>query len=126
MTILRSIEQIEELLYKKKEIIMETFENITVIKKANIYYEGKVSSRTILFADGSKKTLGLMLPGNYKFSTNDKEIIEILNGEADVRLAGRDNWKNYCTGNQFEVPSQSEFELKVKSPLDYCCSYIIK
>jgi uncharacterized protein YaiE (UPF0345 family) len=53
---------------------MEEFRNVTVVKKANIYHDGKVTSRTVLFGDGSKKTLGVMLPGKYEFSTGDREL----------------------------------------------------
>ena len=63
---------------------MAQFENVTVVKAANIYFDGKVTSRTVLFADGTKKTLGVMLPGDYEFGTAEKEIMEILAGEMDV------------------------------------------
>ena len=103
---------------------MSEFKNVTVIKKANVYFEGKVSSRTILFADGSKKTLGLMLPGEYEFGTASKELMEILSGDLDVLLPGTDRWKTFKDGDSFEVPAQSKFKLKVKTIADYCCSYI--
>ena len=103
---------------------MSEFKNVTVIKKANVYFEGKVSSRTILFPDRSRKTLGLMLPGEYEFGTASKEVMEILSGDLDVLLPGADRWKTFKEGGSFEVPSQSKFKLKVKSIIDYCCSYI--
>lgn len=103
---------------------MDNFDNVTIVKKANIYYEGKVSSRTIIFPDGNMKTLGFMLAGDYKFSTKEKEIMEILGGEADVLLPTKNQWENLTQGSQFEVPAGSEFELRVKLPLDYCCSYV--
>ena len=59
---------------------MQEFKNVTVIKKANVYFDGKVTSRTVLFSDGTKKTLGIMMPGEYEFGTADKEIMEILSG----------------------------------------------
>ena len=65
---------------------MTEFANVTVSKKANIYFDGKVTSRTLIFADGSKKTLGIMLPGEYTFNTEAKELMEILGGEAFERL----------------------------------------
>ena len=67
---------------------MSEFANVTVVRKANIYFDGKVSSRTIVFADGSKKTLGVMLPGEYEFNTADKEIMEIMSGDLEVSLPG--------------------------------------
>lgn len=101
---------------------MPQFNNVSIIKKANIYFDGKVSSRTVLFNDGSKKTLGLMAPGEYTFGTDAKELMEIMAGEMDVQLPGED-WQTISAGQSFEVPANSEFHLKVKSLADYCCSY---
>jgi uncharacterized protein YaiE (UPF0345 family) len=102
---------------------MSEFKNVTVVKKANVYFDGKVSSRTVLFPDGSKKTLGIMLPGEYEFGTASKELMEILAGDLDVLLPGADGWKTVREGESFEVPAQSKFSLKVKNLTDYCCSY---
>jgi uncharacterized protein YaiE (UPF0345 family) len=103
---------------------MSEFKNVTIVKKANVYFDGKVSSRTILFPDGSKKTLGLMLPGEYEFGTASKERMEILAGDLDVLLPGGNKWKAVKEGESFDVPAQSKFSLKVKSITDYCCSYM--
>jgi hypothetical protein len=103
---------------------MSEFKNVTVLKKANVYFDGKVSSRTIVFPDGSKKTLGIMLPGEYEFGTASKELMEILAGSLDVLLPGADGWKTVNEGESFEVAAQSKFKLRVKNTTDYCCSYI--
>ncbi len=103
---------------------MSEFSNVTLLKKANIYFDGNVTSRTILFADGSKKTLGIMLPGEYQFGTADKELMEILSGDLDVLLPGADTWKTYSGGTAFEVPANAKFSLKVRVVTDYCCSFI--
>jgi len=103
---------------------MSEFKNVTVIRKANVYFDGKVTSRTVIFPDGSKKTLGVMFPGDYEFGTAEKEIMEILAGELDVLLPGAAGWITVKAGGVFEVPAQSKFSLKVKSLTDYCCSYI--
>jgi len=102
---------------------MSEFKQVTIIKKANVYFDGKVTSRTILFPDGTKKTLGIMLPGEYEFSTEDKEFMELLAGDLEVLLPGCDRWQNLQGGDSFEVPARSKFNLKVKSITDYCCSY---
>jgi purine/pyrimidine-nucleoside phosphorylase len=102
---------------------MSEFKNVTVIQKANIYFEGKVSSRTILFPDGSKKTLGIMLPGEFEFGTASKEKMEILAGDLEILLPG-ETWKIVKGGESFEVPARSKFKLKVKTITDYCCSYL--
>jgi uncharacterized protein YaiE (UPF0345 family) len=103
---------------------MEEFKGVTVVKKANIYFEGKVTSRTILFDDGSKKTLGVMLPGEYEFNTGDKEVMEIISGELDMLIGGESQWQTIKGGGSFEVPANSKFKMKVKSLTDYCCSFL--
>ncbi len=103
---------------------MSQFANVTVVKKANIYFDGKVSSRTVLFADGSKKTLGLMLPGEYEFGTAEKEIMEILAGDLEVLLPGATGWQVFKGGDSFEVPANAKFSLRVRACTDYCCSYL--
>jgi len=102
---------------------MSEFKNVTVIKKANVYSDGKVTSRTILFADGSKKTLGIMLPGEYTFGTDAKELMEILAGDLTVLLPGETTWKTIRGGESFNVPANAKFSLKVTTVTDYCCSY---
>ena len=97
--------------------------NVTITKEANIYFDGNVSSRTVLFADGSKKTLGIMLPGDYEFNTASKELMEILSGDLEIQLPG-ENWKKISGGESFEVPANSSFKLKIYVVTDYCCSYL--
>jgi len=103
---------------------MSEFKNATVVKKANLYFNGNVSSRTVLFADGTKKTLGIMMPGEYEFGTDAKEIMEILGGSLEIRLPGSSSWKKVLPGESFEVPAQSKFQLKIYEVTDYCCSYV--
>jgi purine/pyrimidine-nucleoside phosphorylase len=103
---------------------MLEFKNVTVVKKANVYFNGNVTSRTVLFADGSKKTLGIMLPGEYEFGTADKEIMEILGGDMEILLPGTTAWRAVKAGESFEVPANAKFKLKVTAVSDYCCSYI--
>ena len=102
---------------------MSTLENVTVIKKANLYFDGAVSSRTINFPDGSHKTLGLMNVGEYTFNAGDRELMEILGGNCEVKLEGSDTWNAYSEGKSFDVPANSAFDIKVLTPTDYCCSY---
>jgi uncharacterized protein YaiE (UPF0345 family) len=103
---------------------MSEFTKVTIVKEANIYFDGKVTSRSILFPDGSKKTLGIMLPGEYEFNTDQKEIIEIIKGGLEVLLPKSDQWKWIEEGETFEVPAKSKFGLKVKRITDYCCSFV--
>ncbi|MCK9371653.1 MAG: pyrimidine/purine nucleoside phosphorylase [Sulfuricurvum sp.] len=103
---------------------MSQFTNITIDKKANVYFDGKVTSRTLHFVDGSIKTLGIMYPGEYTFGTGDKEIMEIMSGEMEIQLPGSEEWNTIVGPQSFEVPANSSFNLKVKTLSDYCCSYI--
>lgn len=99
------------------------FMNVSVIKKANVYFDGKVTSRTILFPSGEKKTLGFMLAGNYEFNTEAEELMEIIGGEMDTMLKGENDYKTYAEGESFIVPENSSFKIIVKAYADYCCSY---
>ncbi len=103
---------------------MNRFENVTVVKAANIYFDGKVTSRVIEFDNGDVKTLGIMMPGEYRFGTEKKEIMEILSGQVEILLPGEDLWRKISGGDTFEVAADSAFDIKVMSVTDYCCSYI--
>ena len=103
---------------------MSEFKHVTIIKKANIYFDGKVTSRTVIFPDGSRKTLGIMLPGEYEFNTDNKEIMEIISGDLEVLLPEAKGWTTVEDGESFEVPARSRFGLRVKRVTDYCCSYV--
>lgn len=105
---------------------MSEFNNVTIIKKANVYFDGNVSSRTVNFADGSSKTLGFMLPGEYTFNTSDKELMEIIDGDLQVLLPKSSDWITVTGGESFHVPKNSKFTVKIQSPTDYCCSFIKK
>jgi uncharacterized protein YaiE (UPF0345 family) len=102
---------------------MNQFDNVSIVKAANIYFDGKVTSRTVLFGDGTKKTLGIMLPGDYEFGTAEAEIMEITDGEMLVLLPGKTTWEKVTGGQSFTVPADSRYKLQVKTVADYCCSY---
>jgi len=103
---------------------MDRFENATIVKKANVYFDGRVTSRTVLFADGSRKTLGIMQPGDYEFGTVEQEIMEVLGGAMEVLLPGQTAWETFREGQSFEVPPGSTFKLRITGVADYCCSYV--
>lgn len=103
---------------------MDKLENVSIEKKANVYFDGKVTSRTVWLANGEKKTLGIMLPGDYEFGTADKEEMEILAGNMDVLLPNSEEWIAVAAGQTFEVAANSKFKLVVHDVADYCCSYI--
>ena len=103
---------------------MSEFANVTVVKKANVYFGGNVTSRTIRFADGTTKTLGFMQPGDYTFNTAEAELMDIIDGELEVLLPGSEQWQSIKGGESFNVPANASFSLKIKAPTDYCCSFI--
>ncbi|WP_411345590.1 pyrimidine/purine nucleoside phosphorylase [Paenibacillus sp. WLX1005] len=102
---------------------MSQLENVTVVKQANVYYDGKVTSRIVLLPDGSKVTLGIMLPGSYEFGTDSHETMEILAGKLSVLLPGSEEWLHIDGQATFEVPANSSFKLEISTVTDYCCSY---
>lgn len=103
---------------------MSEFKNVTVVKEANVYFDGGVTSRTIIFPDDSRKTLGIMLPGEYAFNTGSAELMEIIAGELTVLLPGSSDWVAVKGGEAFEVPENASFKLKVTALTDYCCSFL--
>lgn len=103
---------------------MSELSNVTVVREANVYFDGGVTSRTVLLPDGSRKTLGIMQPGDYAFTTGAKEVMEILSGELTVLLPGEAQWRPIRGGESFEVPAGASFRLRVTSLTDYCCSFI--
>ena len=103
---------------------MSNFNNVKITKKPNIYFEGNVFSYSLFFNDGSRKTLGVMQAGEYKFNTEEKEIIEITSGKMEILIANELEWKKIETGMTFEVPASSSFKLKVAQVTSYFCSYI--
>ena len=103
---------------------MSEFNNVSVVKNANIYFDGGVTSRTIKFANGETKTLGIMLPGEYEFNTGKREIMDIQQGDVDVLLPDESSWRHISAGQRFEVKANASFKIKVNSLTDYCCSFI--
>ena len=101
------------------------FRGVTAIAKANVYFDGKVVSHTVLFPDGSKKTLGLIYPGQYHFGTDKAERMEIVEGQCTVKLDGQSGTASYAGGQSFDVPAKSGFDIEVKSGIaEYICSFL--
>ena len=107
-----------------EEAPMSEFNNVTIVKQANVYFDGKVNSRTIRFADGSVKTLGFMQPGEYTFNTADPELMEIIAGHLEVLLPDSDQPQTIKSGQSFNVPANAQFTMNVKIASDYCCSFL--
>ncbi len=104
--------------------VPECFEQVTAVVKANLFFEGKVASHTLLFPDGTKKTLGLIYPGVYTFNTGAPERMEITSGSSKAKVAGASDWTGYSAGAAFDVPGNSSFEISVEEGvLEYVCSF---
>ena len=103
--------------------IPQQFANVTVLTKANVYFDGKVVSHTVLTPAG-KKSVGLIYPGTYKFNTGAPEKMEIIAGRCRVRQAGQADWAEYAEGTFFNVPGNSSFEIAVADGIaEYICSF---
>jgi purine/pyrimidine-nucleoside phosphorylase len=104
--------------------MQEIVENVSVVLKANVYFDGKVVSHGIFLADGSRKTVGLIYPGTYVFNTAAPERMDIIAGQCRYRLKGNSEWSLCAAGNGFEIPGSSSFEIAVDAAIaEYLCSY---
>jgi uncharacterized protein YaiE (UPF0345 family) len=104
---------------------MSSFLNVSVTAKANVYFDGRVVSHSIQFPDGAKKTLGLIYPGEYHFSTAAPERMEIIAGSCSASLDGIDQSQDYPAGSHFDVPGESGFTIRVGEGIcEYICSFL--
>lgn len=112
---------------------MSKLESVTVVKAANLYFDGRVSSRTIELPDGSTCTLGVMLPGEYTFNTDKPELMEVLAGSAAWCLCESSDsseavapadFTQVTAGESFHVPGKASFRIRVEQTLDYMCSFL--
>lgn len=102
---------------------MSQFDNVSVIKQANVFFDGKCVSHTVLFPDGSRKSVGVIFPGNLTFNTAAPEVMELNAGKCRVRLQGESEWKTYQGGESFSVPGNSSFDIETLEMVDYVCHF---
>jgi uncharacterized protein YaiE (UPF0345 family) len=103
---------------------MSQFDSVAVMKKANVYFDGKCVSHTVQFADGTRKSVGVILPARLTFNTGAPEIMETVDGRCRVKLAGEVQWKEYGPGESFKVPGNSSFDIEVTNePYHYVCHF---
>lgn len=100
------------------------FDNVSVVKQANVYFDGKCISHTVLLADGSRKTIGVIFPSLLTFDTGAAEIMELNAGKCRIRLQGQPDWVTYEGGQRFDVPANSRFEIETITLLDYVCHFV--
>ncbi len=102
---------------------MTQLENVTVLTQANVYFDGACVSHTVLLPDGTRKSVGVILPSSLTFSTGAPETMEVVGGSCRVRMAGSEEWHEYAAGTSFDVPGDSSFDIEVDEQLDYVCHY---
>ena len=102
---------------------MSQFEAVSVVKQANVYFDGKCVSHSVLFADGSRKSVGVILPSTLTFNTGAPETMEGVAGSCRVRLADEADWRAYGPGESFAVPGNSSFEIACEQPYHYVCHF---
>ncbi len=102
---------------------MSQFDNVSVVKKANVYFDGKCVSHSVQLTDGTRKSLGVILPSSLIFNTAAPEIMEGVAGSCQVRLKGESVWKTHGAGESFKVPGNSSFEIVCEEPYHYVCHF---
>lgn len=103
---------------------MSQFDQVSVVKKSNVYFDGRCVSHTLIFGDGSKKTIGVIFPSQLTFNTGAPEVMEIISGRCRVQLAGASTSHEYGSGESFSVPGNSSFDIETLELLDYVCHFV--
>lgn len=101
----------------------EKFDGVSVVKKANVYFDGKCVSHTVMLADGTKKSVGVILPSKLTFNTGAPEVMELLAGKCRVTLKGEKAAKEYAGGQSFSVAGNSSFDIETVETLHYVCHF---
>ena len=102
---------------------MAQFDNVSVKKKANIYFDGKCVSHTLLLKDGTRKSVGVIFPSTLTFNTGAAEIMECVAGFCEYKLKGSNDWVKSSAGEKFSVPGNSSFDIRVTEPYHYICHF---
>ena len=97
--------------------------NVTLTTQANVYFDGKCVSHSFTLADGTKKSVGVVLPATLTFNTGAAEIMECVGGGCEYKLAGSDEWKSSGPGERFSIPANSSFDIRVAEQYHYICHY---
>ena len=102
---------------------MSQFDNVSAVKQGNVYFDGKCVSHTVLFADGTRKTLGIIMPSKLTFNVSSPEKMEITSGTCRVKIGDDPEFKTYAAGSQFSVPANGHFVIETDELVNYVCSY---
>ena len=101
----------------------ESIAGATVSTQANVYFDGKCVSHSLTLADGTKKSVGVVLPATLTFNTGAPEIMECVAGSCEYKLAGTDTWMKSAAGEKFSVPGNSKFDIRVTEAYHYICHF---
>lgn len=104
-------------------MITEKFDGVSVTTKASVYFDGKCVSHAFTLSDGTKKSIGVVLPATLTFSTAAAEIMECVSGACEYRMAGTEQWQRSSAGESFQIPANSRFDIRVTEPYHYICHY---
>ena len=102
---------------------MSQFDNVSVVKKGNVFFDGKCVSHSVLFADGTRKTVGVILPSTLTFNVGTPEVMEITSGHCRVKIGDEPDFKSYAAGDQFSVAAYSRFVIEADEVVNYVCSF---
>ena len=102
----------------------DNFDHVSVDQKANVFFDGKCVSHSVYFPDGTRKTVGVIMPGSQlTFNVSTPELMEITSGTCEVKIAGEPAFKTYAAGISFRVAENSSFEIHAKDEVNYVCSF---
>jgi purine/pyrimidine-nucleoside phosphorylase len=107
----------------KTDGVSANLSNVTVATQANVYFDGKCVSHSVTFADGTKKSVGVILPATLTFNTGAPEIMECTGGSCEYRLAGSDAWVKSSPGDKFSIAGNSKFDIRVSESYHYICHF---
>jgi hypothetical protein len=98
-------------------------DGVSVTTQASVYFDGKCVSHTLTLADGSKKTVGVVLPAALTFGTGAPEVMECVGGGCEYKLAGSEQWLACGPGESFRIAGNSSFDIRVAQAFHYICHY---
>ena len=102
---------------------MTQFDNVSVVKQGNVFFDGKCVSHSVLFPDGTRKTVGVILPSTLTFNVGVPEIMEITSGTCRVKIGDETAFKTYTAGSRFSVPANGKFIIEADEVVNYVCSF---
>jgi uncharacterized protein YaiE (UPF0345 family) len=91
--------------------------------KHSTYFDGQVQSLGFE-RNGRRATVGIVQPGEYRFSTDAPERMTVVSGELFARFAAGGEWRGFPAGTAFEVAGKSAFEVKAAAPAAYLCEFL--